>query len=436
MARATGDRAPTAESGRKNVIGGRQAGGLRINLRHLGALTAVVAAGSVAGAAEGMYRVRSAVTRSILELERALGRQLFDRRSGRLALNAYGGLVLARAHRIEKEFEEARAQLVTRGGIRSSADVQALFASILNGRRLAIFASLAEKRNMQTVAREFNVTQPAISIALKALEDGLGVALFDRGARGLAPTPAGEITAFYFKRVLAELRHIGPDIAASEGTLQGSVHVGALPLGRTHILPRAIAALLDRHPLLHVTTVESPYEALAASLRSGDIDFIFGALRSAADEKDLEHEALFEDRISVIARAGHPLTRAKRIDIETLRRARWVLSRSGSPSRELLELSFSEARQAPPEPAVETGDLAVLRGLLMESDMLTAISAHQLRYEIRDASLVVLDFPLDRTRRQIGLVQRVGAFPAPGGRALMDEIRNVVAGSREFHASS
>lgn len=436
MARAAVDRAPTAESGRKNVIGGRQAGGLRINLRHLGALTAVVAAGSVAGAAEGMYRVRSAVTRSILELEGALGRQLFDRRSGRLALNAYGGLVLARAHRIEKEFEEARAQLVTRGGIRSSADVQALFASILNGRRLAIFASLAEKRNMQTVAREFNVTQPAISIALKALEDGLGVALFDRGARGLAPTPAGEITAFYFKRVLAELRHIGPDIAASEGTLQGSVHVGALPLGRTHILPRAIAALLDRHPLLHVTTVESPYEALAASLRSGDIDFIFGALRSAADEKDLEHEALFEDRISVIARAGHPLTRAKRIDIETLRRARWVLSRSGSPSRELLELSFSEARQAPPEPAVETGDLAVLRGLLMESDMLTAISAHQLRYEIRDASLVVLDFPLDRTRRQIGLVQRVGAFPAPGGRALMDEIRNVVAGSREFHASS
>ena len=436
MARAAVDRAPTAESGRKNVIGGRQAGGLRINLRHLGALTAVVAAGSVAGAAEGMYRVRSAVTRSILELEGALGRQLFDRRSGRLALNAYGGLVLARAHRIEKEFEEARTQLVTRGGIRSSADVQALFASILNGRRLAIFASLAEKRNMQTVAREFNVTQPAISIALKALEDGLGVALFDRGARGLAPTPAGEITAFYFKRVLAELRHIGPDIAASEGTLQGSVHVGALPLGRTHILPRAIAALLDRHPLLHVTTVESPYEALAASLRSGDIDFIFGALRNAADEKDLEHEALFEDRISVIARAGHPLTRAKRIDIETLRRARWVLSRSGSPSRELLELSFWQARQAPPEPAVETGDLAVLRGLLMESDMLTAISAHQLRYEIRDASLVVLDFPLDRTRRQIGLVQRVGAFPAPGGRALMDEIRNVVAGSREFHASS
>ena len=113
-----------------------------------------------------------------------------------------------------------------------------------------------------------------------------------------------------------------------------------------------------------------------------------------------------------------------------------MLSRSGSPSRELLERFFSESRQAPPVPAVETGDLAVLRGLLMESDMLTAISAHQLRYEIRDGSLVVLDFPLDRTRREIGLTQRLGAFPAPGARALMEEIRTVVAQSPDFRAGA
>jgi LysR family transcriptional regulator of gallate degradation len=295
-----------------------------------------------------------------------------------------------------------------------------------------VIASLAEKRNMPAVAREFGITQPAISSALKDLESGLGVTLFNRNARGLTATPAGEIVAFYFKRVLSELRHIGPDIAASEGTLQGSVNVGALPLGRTQILPLAIASLLARHPGLHVTTVESPYDALAASLRSGDIDFILGALRSASEAKDLQQEPLFEDRISVIARAGHPLARAKRIDFRMLREARWTLSRHGSPSRELLERFFSDARQAPPLPAVETGDLAVLRGLLLESDMLTAISAHQLRYEIRDGSLVVLDFPLEETQREIGLTQRLGAFPSPGARALMDEIRKVVAGSPDF----
>ncbi|WP_062365032.1 LysR family transcriptional regulator [Variovorax paradoxus] len=406
---------------------------LGLNLRHLRAFTAVAAAGSIARAAdEQLFRVASGVTRSISELEGALGRPLFDRGPRGMALNSYGDLVLLRARRIEREFEDARAQLVARGGIGASADVHSLFASILNGRRLAVIASLVEKRNMPAVAREFGITQPAISSALKDLEGGLGVALLERRTRGLVPTPAGEIVAFHFKRVLAELRHIGPDIAASEGMLQGSVNVGALPLGRTQILPQAIASLLARHPGLHVATVESPYDALAASLRSGDIDFILGALRSSADARDLQQEALFEDRISVIARAGHPLARAARVDFDALRQATWALSRQGTPSRELLERFFSAACEAPPVPAVETGDLAVLRGLLLESDMLTAISAHQLRHEIRNASLVVLDFPLDETRREIGLTQRLGAFPSPGARALMQEIRAVVARSPDF----
>ncbi len=66
--------------------------------------------------------------------------------------------------------------------------------------------------------------------------------------------------------------------------------------------------------------------------------------------------------------------------------------------------------------------------------MLTAISPHQLRYEIRDGSLIVLDFSLDRTRRDIGLTQRLGAFASPGARALMDEIKAVVARSPDFRA--
>jgi len=416
----------------QKVMSNGSASALAINLRHLRALATVAEAGSISKAAEELFRVSSAVTRSISELEAALEKPLFERRARGMVLNRYGMVVLARAQRIDREFKEARAQLVARGGINAAADPHALFASILNGRRLAVFASLVEKRNMPAVAHEFGITQPAISIALKDLEAGLGVTLLERSARGLVPTPAGEIVAFYFKRVLAELRHIIPDIAASEGTLQGSIHVGALPLGRTQIVPMAIASLLAQHPQLHVATVESPYDALALALRNGDIDFIFGALRTRSEAKDLEQEALFEDRLSVIARAGHPLARLRRIDFDILRKATWVLSRRGSPSRELLEKSFSEAREAPPVPAVETGDLALLRGLLLESDMLTAISAHQLRYEIRDSSLVVLKFPLERTRREIGITQRRGAFPSPGARALMEELRAVVKGSDHF----
>jgi LysR family transcriptional regulator of gallate degradation len=194
----------------------------------------------------------------------------------------------------------------------------------------------------------------------------------------------------------------------------------------------AIAALLERHPGLHVATVESPYDALVAGLRNGDIDLIFGALRDDEQNKDLKQQRLFKDRISVIARAGHPLLQTDRIDFDTLRRSQWVLSRNGSPSRELLKLFFSEANELPPDPAVETGDLAILRGLLLESDMITAISAHQLHYEISDGSLAVVDFSLDRIQREIGLTQRLGAFPSPGILAFMEEIKNVISTSPGF----
>ena len=68
-----------------------------------------------------------------------------------------------------------------------------------------------------------------------------------------------------------------------------------------------------------------------------------------------------------------------------------------------------------------------MRGLLLQSDMVTAISAHQLHYEIEAGSLVVLDFPLAKTQRQIGVTQRAGALASPGARALIAEIRKVVA---------
>lgn len=100
-----------------------------------------------------------------------------------MALNAYGELALDRALQIEQKFEAARSQLIAHGAFDARADVRSLFASIQNWRCFAVIASSAEKRNMPALALEFGITQPAISVALKDLETGLGVTLFERSAR-------------------------------------------------------------------------------------------------------------------------------------------------------------------------------------------------------------------------------------------------------------
>lgn len=405
-----------------------EGGALQINLRHLQAFSAVAATGSVTRAADTLFRVASAVTRAVAELEASLGVSLFERKARGMLMNAYGEAVRVRALRVEQEFAAACQELASgdNAAAHPPIDARGLLASMFSGRRLALFASLAELHNMPAVAAAFGVTQPALSALVRELEARTGRVLFTRTARGVTPTRAGSQLAFRCKRALAELRSIGSDLAALRGAVEGRVAVGALPLSRTLVLPSAIAALVAQHPRLRVSTVESPYEALAAALRSGDIDFIIGALRPPEDARDLVQTALFEDRISLIVRAGHPLAKRSRVGRAALQGAQWVLSRPGSPSRELLERAFREAGVPAPVPAVETGDLAMLRGLLLRSDMVTAISAHQLHYEIETGALVVLPYPLESTRRRIGLTQRANALPSPAATALMEAVREVV----------
>ena len=409
-------------------------GPARINLRHLQAFMVVAQTGSITRAGEELFRVASAVTRAIAELESSLGTLLFERHARGMLLNVFGGAVQIRAQRIEQEFDAACHEMATfeiagrKAGVSGVTRMQArtLMAIMFSNRRLAVFASLSDLHNMPAVAQLFGITQPAISSLLREVEERFGLNLFVRSVRGLTPTYAGLALAFRFKRALSELRSIDSDLAAIGGVVQGSVVVGALPLGRTLVLPSAIAALVRRHPKIHISTVESPYEVLAASLRSGDIDFILGALRSPQEAKDLVQEPLFDDRISLIARAGHPLAKRTQLGYNELHSATWVLSRPGSPLRDLFEHAFDQSGQPSPTPTVETGDLAILRGLLLQSDMLTAISAHQLHYEIESGSLVVLNFPLEKTLRQIGITQRQSALASPAAKSLIMEIRDVV----------
>jgi LysR family transcriptional regulator of gallate degradation len=396
---------------------------LDINLRQLFVFMTVAHKGSASGAASTLLRASSTVVRTISSLERLFGVRLLDRRARGMVVNAFGQAVLVRAERISAELRELSNSIRPRKSIDNSRILPPL---LTNARRLAIIDSLSEKGNMASVAKEFRITQAAVSTSLKDLEGRIGMRLFDRSKRGLVATEAGAAVVFRFRRCLAELRHIDSDVAALGGTVQGTVKIGALPLGRTRILPRCIATVLAQYPLLSIETFESPYELLAAQLRSGDIDFIFGALRPPHEAVELSQYTLFDDYVSVIGRAGHPLAIKKGLSLRDLRTAKWVLWRSESPSRKSLGRYFSDSGFAPLRPSVETGDLAILRGLLLQSDMLAAISSDQLRYELDRGDLIVLPIDLERTRRGIGVTLRQGALPSAAARVLLDEIRATV----------
>ena len=390
-------------------------------LRHIRTLSAVARDGGVRSSAESLLRAASAVSRSVALMEHALGVPLFERKGRGMLPTSVGELVLARSSRIDEELGAVLDDVATvRGQDAASASTAA--DALYDERRLLAASLLAELQHMPSVGRRLGVSQPAVSAAIARLEGALRQKLFLRTARGLMPTDAGARWVLRFDRALAELRYLEDEVSAARGSVEGKITVGTLPLARTRVLPRAIGALRGRYPKLRIHSLESPYEDLCAGLLSGKVDFIIGALRPVAD-RALVSEPLFIDALGVMAATGHSLARKRRVTLADLRGQSWVLSRPGTPLRASLDAFFVAHGEQALVPAVETGDLALVRGMLMDCGMLTVLSLHQLRYEVEAGHLCVLPCAMDGLRRQIGLTTRAGARLPPGTLALLAEIR-------------
>jgi LysR family transcriptional regulator of gallate degradation len=300
-----------------------------------------------------------------------------------------------------------------------------VFSLAVGQRRLDILAAFAERQQVSAAARSLQVTQPAISMALRDWESSVGVALFDRTAAGVSLNDAGRVLLLHVRRSLAELRLAAAEIAAMKGVLEGHVTVGALPFARPYMLPVAIAGLLARHPTLSFSTIEGTLESLMGGLRSGDIDLVVGALRPTAQDTEFVREELFAERMAIIARRGHPLLAgtAGSVLADAARYA-WILPRAGSPTRDALsrviELLGTSLRVA-----VESSDLSVIRGLLLESDLLTAASPHLFHHELAEGLLQTLPIELPATSRPIGILRRTHDHSSPAAQLLIEEMRRL-----------
>jgi len=395
-----------------------------IKIMQIRAFCMIAERGTVSDAADKLFRTQSAITRSLRDLEHTLATPLFERHASGMLLTEMGKCVLPRARRAIQELQHIPlllSKLKQRENQREEAEPLWLF----NLRRLQIFLALCRFHHTQSVAVSLGISQPAVSAALKVLEKGAGMALFQRTPKGMMPTPAGREIAPFISRALNEIRHIPADLAAQQGVLTGTVHVGALPLCRSSLLPRAITLLVTRYPGVKVVTNESVFSALVSELRAGDIDFILGALRQNDTVADVQNQVLFDEELILLARPQHPLA-GRALTPDDLKQTQWILPRENSPARHLLDRAFTALGMSAPQPVVESGDLAIVRGVLLHSDMVAAVSSHQLEYELRANILTPLKLNLPDTRRKIGLTFRQGALPSPAAKALLECINAIM----------
>ncbi len=390
------------------------------NLRHLRAFREVAECGNISHASDRVHLSQPAITQAIAKLEDTLDVGLFERRKDGMYVTEPGQLFLGRVERA-LAFLERGARDALQMGQRKGGRGFGKFDQLLTSAQLRALTAVSKAENFSLAARQVGISQPSLHRAARDLERLSGITLFEKVSQGIQLTPSAKVLVQHVNLTLAELEQGFVEIEELKGVDSARIFVGSLPLARTFVLPRAINTLTESRPDVQISVIDGPYDDLLHGLRHGEIDFLIGALRDPVPIDDVEQEPLFSDQLTIAVRAGHPLAKKQQLAMKDLDGYPWVVPREGAPTRDHFERMFADGNTS--QSLIETSSLILVRGLLLESDRLAVISAHQIRHERQEGLLVALPFDMRETNRPIGLTLRRDWQPTKSQQLFLDAIR-------------
>jgi DNA-binding transcriptional LysR family regulator len=286
-------------------------------------------------------------------------------------------------------------------------------------RTLDYFLAAAARRSLRAAAQELGITQPALTKAIRRLEQSFGVPLFDRQARGVSPTVYGTALLRHAKDVKAALGAAWEEIEALRTGSAGFVKVGAGPSWQDAVLPEAIAELRTGNPKIRVHVTGGGDNQLKEQLKSGALDLVLAAVPETPRlEPELAWFPLLADEYCVIADVGHPLRKRKVLRPEDLLAYPWILPSQSTYMVGRLHHMLRAAGVPMPVPAIETDVIPLKLALMRGSDYLSYHAVAHLA-SIDSGRIQPLDVPGTRAVRHAGLITRQSIELGPAAKALV-----------------
>jgi DNA-binding transcriptional LysR family regulator len=261
-------------------------------------------------------------------------------------------------------------------------------------RHLQVLLSLAETGNLSQSAAALNTTQPALSKWLKELEADIGLALFERHARGLRPTRHGESLLEHARRIEAHLDSARDDMQALRDGGSGLVSIGTSGVSSADTVPLAVARLLEELPRAQVRLVESTMNQLLPQLARGELDIVVGRSSPENTDPQIQCEKLYEEPIHFVSRPQHPLSGKDSLDWDDLLAYQWIVWPNGTPVRNALESALAAAGQTLPGRCIESNSSILNITLLNHTDLVGVASHRAARRFVQLNTLRILPMQL------------------------------------------
>ncbi|WP_329223017.1 LysR family transcriptional regulator [Streptomyces sp. NBC_01485] len=293
--------------------------------------------------------------------------------------------------------------------------------------QLRYFVVAAESGSMTAAAERLHIAQSAVSTAVSNLERDLRVQLFiRRRAKGLTLTSAGERMLHQARELLGHAREVAEEARGTGASLTGTVSLGCFMTLAPTLLPPLFTVCAERHPDLEISVLEAEAEELARALRDGRIDFAL--TYDLGFDGEFVREPLASAPAYAIVPPDHRLAGRGAVDLAELADEPLVLL-DLPHSRDYFRSLFG-ATGTSPHVRYRTRSYETVRSLVAQGHGYSVLNQHPATDQTYAGGVVVcLDLSDDYPSLEVVLARLDGVRQSARARALMDVVREVVAGS-------
>jgi DNA-binding transcriptional LysR family regulator len=278
-------------------------------------------------------------------------------------------------------------------------------------RQLRAFVAIAEAKTFTAGARRVNVTQAAISMQIRQLEEEVGLPLFTRTPRRVILTEAGEKLLERARKILHEHDAALEELAELRGAEHGRLRIGSSSSSFVaEQLPEILQKLRQRFPKADITVFSGTSDVLTQKLLNGEIDIAFVSL--PIDNPNIQTELLFSDEIVAIAHPSHPLAKRRVITVAELANEPLILGEKGGNTRRLLDEFFSQVG-VKPNVVMELSRQSAINRMVEENMGVGIAGAKSVAKEVAEGKLVTWLIEGASMNWELGLAQLRGGYTSP-----------------------
>ena len=290
----------------------------------------------------------------------------------------------------------------------------------MNLQQLRTFRVVAQQRSYSRAAQLLYLSQPGVSLQVRALEQSIGMPLFERSGRQLRLTEAGVALLDYADRILSLVDESQQALEELGNARRGIVRVAASTTAGIYIVPRALGGFHRQNPGVRLTLDVVNRFTVAERLLRDEVDVaVMGLIE---DAHDLQVEPFLPNELVVIASPHHPLAQRKHIAVSELVNDTMLLREQGSGTRTDIERMFAQGKLVMRQ-GMELRSSGAIKQAVAADLGIAIIPLHAIELELLAKRLVTLDVEGFPIRRDWSIARRAGRRLSAAANALWDYLR-------------